>query len=111
MGRTTPISTSLLKNSGTRPWTTLPVRRHCARLDQAMTVHAVVHGLVADLAHALDLVRLRRRDEVVEQGGSAGEALHPEQLLGVERAVGRAVLRVALVRDVASAYVEHRAEF
>ena len=46
-----------------------------------------------------------------KEGGSAGEALHAEELLGVERAVGRAVLGVALVRNVAAADVEHRGEF
>jgi len=44
---------------------------------------------------------------VVQKRRAAGEALDAEKLLGVERAVGRPVLRVALGRDVATPDVEH----
>jgi hypothetical protein len=73
-----------------------------------MAVQAIVDRLGVQLADLLDLVRARRWHEVVEQRAAAGEALHAEQLLGVERAVRRAVLGVALVRHVAAADVEHR---
>ena len=49
----------------------------------------------------------RRRRHVVEQGAAAREPLDAEELLGVERAVGRAMLGVALGRDVAAGRVEH----
>ena len=78
-------------------------------LGQAMAVQAVVGGLEPDRAALLDAVVLRRRRQVVEQRRSAGEALDPEQLLGVERAVGRPVLGVALAGDAAVGDVVHRA--
>ncbi|MNC91524.1 hypothetical protein D3C83_78030 [compost metagenome] len=71
-------------------------------------MHAVIGDRVLDVAHRFDLVRLGRWDAVVQQGGSAGEALHAEQLLGIERAVRRAMLGVARVRNVAAADVEHQ---
>ena len=71
-------------------------------------MEAVVGGLQLDPADGLDLVRLRRWHEVVEQRAAAGEALDPEQLLGVEAAVGRPVLRVALAGDAAALDVVHR---
>ena len=58
-----------------------------------------------DSADGLDPVRLRRRHEVVQDRISAAEALDAEEFLGIEAAVGTAVLRVPLagqaaVRDV-----------
>ena len=61
-----------------------------------MAVEPVVGGLELDPADGLDLVGLGRRDEVVEDRAAAGEALDPEELLGVEAAVRRAVLGVPL---------------
>ncbi len=84
-------------------------RRDGAGLDQSVAMHAIVGRLEPDVADGLDLVRPRRRDEVVEEGRAAGEALHAEQLLGVERSIRRAMLGVPLVRDVAARYVEHAA--
>ena len=72
-----------------------------------MTVEAVVGRLELDPADRLDLVGPRRRREVVEERAAAGEALDAEQLLGVEGAVGRAVLGVALLRDAAAGDVVH----
>ena len=65
-------------------------------LGQAVAMEAVVGGLEPDARTASMRWVLRRWRQVVEQRRSTGEALHPEQLLGVERAVGRAVLGVAL---------------
>ena len=88
----------------------IAVRLDPGRVDQAMVVVAVVGFLEADLsAGRLDPVGPRRRRDVVEQRRAAGEALDAEQLLGVERAVGRAMLRVALWRDAAASRIEHRA--
>ena len=70
-------------------------------------MEAVVGGLELDPADRLDLVRLRRRDEVVEERAAAGEALDAEQLLGVEAAVRRAVLGVALAGQAAVGDVVH----
>ena len=67
----------------------------------------VVGGLDGDPADRLDLVGLRRRRDVIEDRAASGEALHPEQLLGVEAAVGGAVLGVALRRDAAVGDVIH----
>ncbi len=79
------------------------VRRDARRIDEAVVVIAVV-GLLerGSSRDRLDLVGPRRRDEVVEQRRATREPLDPEQLLGVERAVGRAMLGVARVRDVAA---------
>jgi hypothetical protein len=44
---------------------------------------------------------------VVDERAATGEALDAEQLLGVERAVGGAVLGVALVGHVATGGIEH----
>ena len=93
-----------------RASTTLPPSGDGAGLDQSVAMHAVVDGLVLQVADRLDLVRPGRRHEVVEQRRAAGEALHAEELLGVERAVRRAMLGVALVRNVAAADVEHFAD-
>jgi hypothetical protein len=72
-----------------------------------MAVQLVIGRLEMDAAHRLDLVGLGRRDEVVQQRRSAREALDPEQLLGEERAVGSAMLRVALPGDAAAGDVVH----
>ena len=45
--------------------------------------------------------------DVIQDRAAAGEALHPEQLLGVEAAVGGAVLGVTLRRDAAVGDVVH----
>src|SRR5437867_2093797 len=65
--------------------------------------------LERDVAHLLDLVRLGRRRMVVEEARLAGEALHPEELLGIEAAIGLAELGVALVRNLAALEIEHPA--
>ena len=70
-------------------------------------MEAVVGRLELDPAHGLDPVRPRRRRQVVEQRAAPGEALDAEQLLGVQAAVGRAVLGVALRRDAAAGDVVH----
>jgi hypothetical protein len=44
---------------------------------------------------------------VVEEGVAPDEAFDPEELLGIERAVRRPVLGVALRRDAAPADVIH----
>ena len=72
-----------------------------------MAMEPVVGGLDGDPADRLDLVGLRRRRDVIEDRAASGEALHPEQLLGVEAAVGGAVLRVTLRRDAAVGDVVH----
>ncbi len=81
--------------------------RHVAGLGQSMAMKAVVGGLDDHLAHGLDEVRLGRRHKVVEEGVAAYEALDPEELLGVERAVRPAMLRMALRRHAASSDVVH----
>ena len=82
-------------------------RRHRTGLRQPMAMEPVVGGLDGDPADRLDLVGLRRRRDVIEDRAASGEALHPEQLLGVEAAVGGAVLRVTLRRDAAVGDVVH----
>jgi hypothetical protein len=84
-------------------------RLEAARLRQPMAMEVIVGRLELDPPDRLDLVCPRRRHEVVEDRGPAGEALHPEQLLGVEGAVWRAVLGVALLRDAAAGDVVHGA--
>ena len=84
-------------------------RLDAAGLRQAVAMEVVVGRLELDAPDRLDLVGPRRRDEVVEERRPAGEALDPEQLLGVERAVRRAVLGVALLRDAAALDVVHGA--
>ena len=54
-------------------------------------------GVGLGLQHALDE---RRRVDVVGDGLDPGEPLGADHLFGVERAVGAAELRVALVRHV-----------
>ena len=78
-----------------------------AGLRQAMTVEAVVGRLEPDRSDGLDPVRPRRRGEVIEERAPPGEALDPEQLLGVEAPVRGAVLGVALARDAAPGNVVH----
>ena len=85
------------------------VRLDAGRVDQAVVVVAVVGLLQGHRRDGLDPVGPGRRGHVVEQRTAAGEPLDPEQLLGVERAVGRAMLGVARVRDAAVGGVEHRA--
>ena len=80
-----------------------------ARLRQSMPVQAVIGRLESDAATGLDAVRARRRRQVVEQGAATREAFDPEQLLGVERAIRRSMLRVALARDGAALDVVHGA--
>ena len=72
-------------------------------------MEVVVGRLELDSPDRLDLVGPRRRDEVVEDRRPAGEALDPEQLLGVQAAVRRPVLGVALLRDAAVGDVVHEA--
>ena len=83
------------------------VRLDPGRIDQPVMVVAVVGLLEGDRRDRLDPVGPRRRGHVVEQRAAAGEALDAEQLLGIERAVGGAVLGVALGRDAAASGVEH----
>ena len=66
-GRTTPMTMSVLKKSGMRPVTASPRGSIAGGVDQAMVVVAVVGLLEADLAHRLDPVGPRRRDEVVQE--------------------------------------------
>jgi hypothetical protein len=66
-------------------------------------------GLERDIPNLLDPVGLGRRRVVVEEARLAGEALDPEQLLGVQAAVGLAELSVALVRHLAALQVVHAA--
>jgi hypothetical protein len=68
----------------------------------------LVCGLELHLADGFDLVGLRRGRQVVEQRAAAREPLDPEQLLGVEAAVGLPELGVALLRNAAVADVVHR---
>ena len=70
-------------------------------------MEAVVGGLEHDPRPGLDPMGPRRRRHVVEQRAPPGEPLDPEQLLGVEAAVGRPVLGVARGRDGASRDVVH----
>jgi hypothetical protein len=74
-----------------------------------MAMQIVVGGLERNTPDGLDPVRLRWWDEVIEQRRPSREALDAEQLLGVERAGTRAMLRVSFVRNVAAADVEDRA--
>ena len=60
-----------------------------------------------DIPDGLDLVRLRRRDEVVQDRVSAAESLDPEQLLGIQAAIRSAVLRVPLAGQAAVGDVIH----
>ena len=78
-------------------------------LREAVSMEAVVGRLELDPAALLDLVRPRRRRQVVEEGAATGESLDPEQLLGVEAAVRGAVLGVALPGDAAAGDVVHEA--
>jgi hypothetical protein len=80
-----------------------------AGLGQAMAVQAVVGRLQPHLRHRLDAMRARRRRQVIQQRRSPGEALDPEQLLSVERAVRRAMLGVALLGNAAALDVVHGA--
>jgi hypothetical protein len=78
---------------------------HRPGLRQAMTMQTVIGCHQLHSADGLDPVRLRRRHEVVQDRISAAEALDAEEFLGIEAAVGTAVLRVPLagqaaVRDV-----------
>jgi hypothetical protein len=80
-----------------------------AGLREAMAMQPVIGRLEADARARFDALDARRRRQVVEQRGSTGEALDPEQLFGVERAVGRPMLGVALAGDAAVGDVVHRA--
>src|SRR4029079_14462193 len=65
-------------------------RRDVPGVDQVMPMRRASIGVRSLDAHGgwyVDLVRLGRRGVVVEQRRAAGESLHPEQLLRVERAV------------------------
>ena len=66
-----------------------------------------VGRLQVNLADELHLVRLRRRHEVIQERAAAGEPLDPEQLLGIQAAIGRPMLGVALTRDAAVLDVVH----
>ena len=72
-----------------------------AGLGQVVAVRAVVGRLRRISRDELDLVRLRRRHEVVEERAAAGEPLDPEQLLGIQAAVGCAMLGVPLLGNAA----------
>ncbi len=72
-----------------------------------MAVEPVVGRLQLDPGDRLDPVGAGRRRQVVEEGAAAGEALDPEQLLGVQAAVGGPVLGVALAGDAAAGDVVH----
>jgi len=72
-----------------------------------VAVKVIVGGFEGDARDRFDLVRLSRRRQVVHDRASPRESLHPEQLLGVEAAVGRAVLGVALARQAAVRDVVH----
>ena len=80
---------------------------HVAGLGQPMAMEAIVGGLDDHVANGLDEVRLRRWHQVVEEGVAPDEALDPEELLGVERAVRPAMLGVALRRHAAPTDVVH----
>ena len=82
--------------------------RHVAGLGQAMPMEVVVGGLEPDPRDRLDAVRPRRRGQVVQQRRAAAEALDTEQLLGVQAAVGGAMLGVPLAGDAAVGDVVHR---
>ena len=83
------------------------LRGNVTRVRQPMAVEAVVGGLQLDPRAGLQLVRLRGRRHVVQERAPAREPFDAEQLLGVQAAVGSAVLRVALARDGASRDVVH----
>jgi hypothetical protein len=82
------------------------LRLQALGVDQPVAVRVVVGLVERDPANRLHLVRPGGWHEVVEQRAATGEALHPEQLLRVERAVRSPVLGVALVGDVAERQVE-----
>jgi len=84
------------------------LRCEILRVDQSVAMGIVVGFVELDPSDGLHLVRPGRRHEVIEKRASAREAFDPEQLLGVERAVGRAMLGVALVGHIAERQVEHR---
>ncbi len=83
------------------------LRGNVARVRQPMAVEAVVGGLQLDPRAGLQLVRLGGRRHVVQERAPPREPFDAEQLLGVQAAVGSAVLRVALARDGASRDVVH----
>jgi hypothetical protein len=66
-------------------------------------------GLQRDIPNLLDPVGLGGGRVVVEEARLAGEALDPEQLFGVQAAVGLAELGMALVRHLAALQVVHAA--
>src|SRR5439155_5296036 len=84
------------------------VRGERERLHEPVAVDTVVGRLEAQVAHGLDVMRLRRRHDVVEEGAAPGEALDPEELLRVQPAVGPPELRVPLLRHLAAADVVHQ---
>jgi hypothetical protein len=83
------------------------LRLEAPGLRQPMAMEPVVGRLESDAGDRLYLVRLGRWRQVVDQRAAAGEPLDPEQLLGVEAAVRRAVLGVALAGDAAAGDVIH----
>src|SRR5207245_7558184 len=78
-----------------------------ARLDQPMPVEAVVGGLEPTLPNRFEPMGPRRGHEVVEERASPDKPFDAEQLLGVERTIRGAMLRVSLARDAAMANVVH----
>ncbi len=80
-----------------------------AGLRQAVAVEPVIGRLELDARARLDPMRLGRRDQVVQERAAAAEALDAEQLLGIERPVGRPVLGMALARHRPTLDVIHRA--
>ena len=84
--------------------------RNVFRVHQVMAMgRRIGPGLQRDLADLLDPVGAGGRGVVVQEGRPAAEALHPEQLLGVERTIRLAELGVALGRHLAALDVEHGA--
>ena len=90
-----------------------PAAHHVARgrqlrgLHQVMAVDPLGGPLEGDDRARLDAVRAGRRHDVVQERAAAREALHPEQLLGVQGAVRRAMLGVTLAWHAAVLDVVH----
>ena len=105
-----PKTTSLLKYSGIRPVIASPFGGTSAGLRQPMAMERRRRPPRARPGRTGSILWVWvGGDEVVEERAAAGEALDAEQLLGVEAAVGRAVLGVALAGHAAVGDVVHAA--
>ena len=71
----------------------------------------LVSKLERHVADLLNLVRLGRRSVVVQEAGAAREALDPEELFRIQRAVRLSELGVSLVGHLAALDVEHASPF